>query len=99
MSASGETMAFVMASSVRQEILSALDDGAKIPTELAAATPEPMEIAHCSRALSELRDEGLVELLVPEDTKKGRLYGLTDEGEDAVMWLRKSGRLNGRGPA
>ncbi|ELZ86042.1 transcriptional regulator [Haloferax elongans ATCC BAA-1513] len=47
----------------------------RIATETGLAQP------HVSRALSELRDRDIVELLVPESQQKGRLYGLTDHGE------------------
>jgi DNA-binding MarR family transcriptional regulator len=41
-------------------------------------------IAHISRALQELREQGLVELLVSEERRKGRVYGLTEDG--ARVW-------------
>lgn len=41
------------------------------------------EMAHISRAISELREEGLVELLTNDDKRKGRIYGVTDAGEEA----------------
>lgn len=47
-------------------------------------------IAHISRSLSDLSDDGLAELLVPEDTKKGRLYGLTDRG---VAFINEHGSV------
>lgn len=37
-------------------------------------------IAHVSRALQGLRERGLIELLVSEDRRKGRVYGITEEG-------------------
>jgi len=42
-----------------------------------------------SDALEQLRDEGLVELLVPESRSKGRLYGLTDRGIEAVQFMQE----------
>lgn len=55
------------------------EHGSGLPSRIAAET----ELAqpHVSRALSELRERDIVELLVPESQQKGRLYGLTDLGE------------------
>ena len=41
-----------------------------------------MGIAHVSRALQRLRERELVDLLVSDDRKKGRVYGLTDRGRN-----------------
>lgn len=65
------------------------DNGPGLPSEIAGET----ELAqpHVSRALSELRDRDVVELLVPESQQKGRLYGLTRTGRVALDRL-----MNGR---
>jgi DNA-binding MarR family transcriptional regulator len=63
-----------------------VSDGPATPSTLAAGTD--IDIAHVSRALQQLRDDGGVELLVPEDTKKGRVYGATDAGERALGVMR-----------
>ncbi|KAB1194368.1 ArsR family transcriptional regulator [Haloferax sp. MBLA0076] len=55
------------------------EHGSGLPSRIATETG--LAQPHVSRALSELRDEGIVELLVPESQQKGRLYGLTDLGE------------------
>lgn len=73
------TFGFVRASDYRTRVLHALDDGPATPTELGERAG--LEITHVSRTLSELQDHDLAELLVPEDTHKGRIYGLTDDGE------------------
>ncbi len=41
-------------------------------------------MSHISRALSELRDHELIELLVSEDRRKDRVYGSTEMG--AEIW-------------
>ncbi|KAB1188539.1 MULTISPECIES: winged helix-turn-helix domain-containing protein [Haloferax] len=55
------------------------EHGSGLPSRIAVETD--LAQPHVSRALSELRDQGIVELLVPESQQKGRLYGLTDLGE------------------
>ncbi|POG54842.1 winged helix-turn-helix domain-containing protein [Haloferax marisrubri] len=55
------------------------EHGSGLPSRIAAETD--LAQPHVSRALSELRERGIVELLVPESQQKGRLYGLTDLGE------------------
>lgn len=50
----------------------------EIPSVLSEDTD--FDQPHISRALGELQDKDIVELLVDEDTKKGRLYRLTEKG-------------------
>ncbi|WP_396612737.1 winged helix-turn-helix domain-containing protein [Haloferax sp. S1W] len=56
-----------------------VQNGSGLPSRIATETG--LAQPHVSRALSELRDRDIVELLVPESQQKGRLYGLTDHGE------------------
>lgn len=69
----------VSASKYRRKIIKQLAaDGPQTPSQLSDEIGEGMP--HVSRALSELRERELVELLVPEETQKGRYYGVTDLG-------------------
>ncbi|WP_330633077.1 winged helix-turn-helix domain-containing protein [Halocatena halophila] len=77
-----DEVSFVLASTYRVDVLRRLADGSTTPSQLASESD--LSISHVSRALRELRDESLVELLVPEDRKKGRIYGITDNGE--TVW-------------
>lgn len=77
-----DAVGFVHASKYRRAVLRELADRPQTPTQLADATG--YVIAHCSRALIECRERGLVDLLVDEDRKKGRIYGITDDGRDAI---------------
>jgi DNA-binding MarR family transcriptional regulator len=63
-----------------------LRDGPELPSKIAAE----LELAqpHVSRALSELRERDVVELLVPESQQKGRLYDLTPEGRTSLVRLQ-----------
>jgi len=74
-----DAISFAISSKYREVTVGALTAHPATPSALADQTGE--DIAHVSRALQELREEGIVELLVDEKRKKGRLYGLTDEGD------------------
>jgi DNA-binding MarR family transcriptional regulator len=75
-----DEIGFVISSRYRVAVLKRLADGPATPSQL--ATDSGLAIAHISRALRGLRDRGLVELLVSEDRKKGRVYGVTEKGEE-----------------
>lgn len=88
---------FITASQYRAAVVTELGDcRASTPAAIADAT-ENGQLAHISRALGELREKGLVELLVDEDTKKGRLYGLTDEGREIAEELDDVAAVAGEG--
>ncbi|GAA0676400.1 ArsR family transcriptional regulator [Natronoarchaeum mannanilyticum] len=75
-----DEIGFVISSRYRVEVLRRLSEGPATPTQI--ATDSGAGIAHISRALSSLRERDLVELLVSEDRKKGRVYGITEPGEE-----------------
>lgn len=77
-----DEIGFVISSRYRILALKRLAAGPATPSQI--ATDESVGIAHVSRALQDLRDRGLVNLLVSEDRKKGRVYGLTEEGR--TIW-------------
>lgn len=78
MSVDWSEVSFVKRSKYRKCILECIN-GAMTPTELSDGTD--LERSHISRALAELMDRDLVELLNPED-KIGRLYRITEKGEE-----------------
>lgn len=82
MSVDYEDAGYVVASGYRQRVLAYLADGPATPSTIADETP--IAIAHVSRALGELREREYVKLLVPEKRKKGRIYGITEKGEQAA---------------
>lgn len=71
---------FVISSRYREGVLERLSSGPATPSQIAGDTE--MEISHISRALGRLREHSLVELLVPEERQKGRIYGITDRGTE-----------------
>jgi len=73
-----DDISYVISSRYRIATLRRLSDGPATPSLIADETE--LSIAHVSRALQELRDADLVTLLVSENRRKGRVYGITDEG-------------------
>jgi len=84
MSDEWDEIGFVISSDYRVTALKRLAEGPATPSQI--ADEADIGIAHVSRALKGLRDRGLVELLVPEERKKGRVYGITTDGND--IWQR-----------
>lgn len=77
-----DDVSYVISSQYRRMVLGELAAGPGTPSQLAADTDHA--IANVSRALRQLRDRGLVELLVSEDRRKGRVYGITTTGQ--LLW-------------
>jgi DNA-binding MarR family transcriptional regulator len=73
-------VSFVISSRYRIVALRRLDVGPATPSQI--ATDADVGIAHVSRALQGLRERNLVDLLVSDDRKKGRVYGLTENGRE-----------------
>lgn len=83
-----DAISYVSRSKYREHIADHLHgEGPATPSEIAEATGHALP--HVSRALSQLRDRGLVELLVSEEEHHGRLYGLTEDGRAAVTNMRR----------
>jgi len=77
--------AFVIRSPNRTQVLGRLVEGNAIPAQIRDDTGQ--EYSRISEATNALRDRGLIELVVPEDTKRGRLYQITERGEDAWGYM------------
>ncbi|UIO99562.1 helix-turn-helix domain-containing protein [Halobaculum sp. CBA1158] len=79
---SNSTTSYINSSKYRINVLKHLAEAGKAtPTDIAESVDNPRP--HVSRALSELQERGVVELLVPEGRTVGRYYGLTEKGEEA----------------
>lgn len=89
MSRDWDLVGFVISSRYRVLVLRRLAEGPASPSTI--ATDADVAISHVSRALGELRDRSLVELLVPEDRRKGRIYGLTDQGTEVWEHMQDEG--------
>ncbi len=75
-------VSFVISSRYRVMVVRRLATGPATPSQIASDVD--VGISHVSRALQRLRDRSLVDLLVSEDRKKGRVYGLTEHG--TAVW-------------
>lgn len=75
-----DQVSFVISSRYRVATLQRLAKGPATPSQV--ATDADVRITHVSRALQELRERGLVDLLVSDDRKKGRVYGLSETGQE-----------------
>lgn len=72
-------MSYVNISSYRVKTVKALKDDVRMPTQLAKDTG--IRTNHMSKVLKELKDAGIAEC-INEDMRKGRLYRLTDVGNE-----------------
>ena len=77
-------MSYVKISQYRTKVLKSLDGEILIPTQIAKNSE--IRPNHISKVLSELKAHDLVECINPE-VKKGRLYRLTDKGEELIKTL------------
>ena len=76
-----DAVSFVISSNYRMLVFDQLATGPEIPSRITGDEHDHVLIEHVSRALRELRDQELVELLVPDEQEKHRFYGLTEQGE------------------
>ena len=65
--------------------MKSLDGEVKIPSEIANDTEIFQN--HISNTLRQLKEHGLIECINPE-VRKGRLYRLTDKGDELVKNLK-----------
>jgi DNA-binding transcriptional ArsR family regulator len=75
-----DIVGYVISSDHRTVVLGRLAEGPATPTQIASDVD--LAATHVSRALNSLRERELVELLVPEERRKGRVYGITSKGAE-----------------
>ena len=78
-------ISYVQISKYRTKVVKALDGEVKIPTQI--ARDSDIRPNHISKVLAELKAHELVECINPE-VRKGRLYRLTDKGDEIVKNLK-----------
>ena len=76
---------YVQISKYREKVMKSLDGDVKIPTEI--ANDSGIRTNHISKVLAELKAHDLVECINPE-VRKGRLYRLTDKGDELIKNLK-----------
>lgn len=74
-------MSYVNISQYRTKVMKSLDGEVLIPSQIARNSG--IRTNHILKVLSELKAHELVECINPE-ARKGRLYRLTEKGEDIV---------------
>ena len=78
-------ISYIKISKYRTKVMKSLDDGeVLIPTQIARNSD--IRPNHISKVLAELKAHELVECINPE-VRKGRLYRLTDKGDEIVKNL------------
>ena len=77
-------ISYVQISTYRTKVMKSLEDEVKIPSVIAKDSDIMQN--HISAVLKQLKEHELVECINPE-VKKGRLYRLTDKGEELVKNL------------
>lgn len=87
-----DDISFVISSRYRVVTMRRLAVGPATPSQI--ASDSDVGIAHVSRALQGLRDRSLVDLLVSDDRKKGRVYGLTERGTDVWETIKKENMIS-----
>ena len=74
-------ISYVQISKYREKVMKSLDGEVLIPSQIAKNSG--IRTNHISKVLSELKAHELVECINPE-VRKGRLYRLTDKGDELV---------------
>ena len=74
-------ISYVNISKYRTKVIKSLEESPKIPSVI--ARDSGIRTNHISKVLRELKEHELVECINPE-ARKGRLYRLTDKGENIV---------------
>lgn len=77
-----DLISYVTRSKYRLDVMEVLLRGASTPATISKQAD--IKASYVSRALRELREKNVVELLVAEGTQKGRIHGLTAVGEAVV---------------
>lgn len=83
-----DELSFIVRSKHRSGVLEYLaEHGPAMPRRIADDTDRPM--SNVSHELKNLRDRGVVDLLVDDSVQKGRIYGVTDDGHTVYSELKE----------
>lgn len=84
-----DVVGYVISSEHRTAVMGRLAEGPATPTQIADSVG--ISVTHVSRALRALRKRDLVDLLVPEERRKGRIYGITSAGREVWELIESKG--------
>lgn len=82
-----DLIGYIVASEYRVNVLKSLTEDIKMPSVIADEIN--LRTNHVSNVLRELKDKDLV-ICLNEDAKKGRLYKITQRGEEILEFLPKN---------
>lgn len=82
---------YIINSEYRKQVLKHVTEKPTTPSVIADSTGIP--ISHISRSISDLREKDFIQLLVEENTKKGRIYGPTEKGQEIWDNIEEYGML------
>ena len=74
-------ISYVKISTYRKKVMKSLEDEVKIPSQI--SKDSDIKQNHISNVLRQLKEHDLVECINPE-VRKGRLYRLTNKGENII---------------
>ena len=78
-------ISYVQISTYRTKVVKTLEGEVKMPSQISRDVGIIQN--HISNTLSQLKEHNLIECINPE-VRKGRLYRLTDKGDDVVKNLK-----------
>lgn len=86
-----EKVSFVRLSKHRTKILKILENGIMMPSEI--KKQNKISYTHLSRYLNSLKDKNLI-VCLNEQSKKGRYYKITPEGEKVLKFIKQLEKQN-----
>jgi DNA-binding MarR family transcriptional regulator len=87
-----DQIGYIISSKYRLAVFEQLVEAPATPSSIASRSD--LRTTHISRALRGFAERSLVELLVSSDTKKGRLYGVTDRGKQLWQRIEREGMVD-----
>lgn len=83
---------FILRAPHRVKVMRRLMKGTAMPTQIRDDTK--LEYSRITESVNSLKEQDLVELIVNEDTKRGRLYTVTDRGEEVWEWMIENNMID-----
>ena len=81
-----EMASYIKSSKNRQKVIFSIGNSVKTPSDISNATD--LRLNYVSMILGELKENDIV-VCLNEDSKRGRFYSLTDDGEKAFKFLKQ----------